>query len=91
MQESRQAAMVHNKAITFPCDEQTRKAWRQGGQKASTADFCDSGGAAEQAVRALMPCMQKWADALQVISSFDHLGRCLVSCRTFSVVPPCIM
>ncbi|DBA82438.1 TPA: hypothetical protein ACH3X2_000674 [Trebouxia sp. C0005] len=64
--EPRQAAMVHNKVIKFPCDEQTRKAWRQGGQKASTADFCDSGGAAERAVRALMPCMQKWADALQL-------------------------
>ena len=74
IQESRQAAIVHNKAIRFPCDEQTRKAWRQGGQKASTADFCDSGGAAEQAVRALMPCMQKWADALQVTYSFGQIG-----------------
>ncbi len=74
MQQDRQAAMVHNVAIKTPCDEQTRKVWRQGGQKASTADFCKSGGAAEQAVKALMPCMQKWADALQVISSFDQLG-----------------
>lgn len=35
--ESRQAAMVHNKAIRFPCDEQTRKAWRQGGQAQLTS------------------------------------------------------
>lgn len=92
MQEPRQAAMVYNKAIKFPCDEQTRKAWRKGWQKANTADFCDSGGAAEQAVKALIPCMQKWADALQVTHPIlVNWAYCLMGLCSFFGVLPCVM
>ncbi|KAA6427379.1 MAG: hypothetical protein FRX49_02043 [Trebouxia sp. A1-2] len=67
--EPRQVAAVRNPAVRMKCDHQTDKAWLRGWEQrtnASTADFCDTGGAAELAVKALFPCMQGWAHALQM-------------------------
>ncbi|DBA93628.1 TPA: demethylase [Trebouxia sp. C0006] len=67
--EPRQVAAVRNPAVRMKCDHQTNKAWLRGWEQrtnASTADFCDTGGAAELAVKALFPRMQGWAHALQM-------------------------
>jgi len=72
VQEPRQVAAVHNPAVRMKCDHQTDKAWLRGWEQrtnASTADFCDTGGAAELAVKALFPLMQGWAHTLQVCPS----------------------
>ena len=72
MQEPRQVAAVRNPAVRMKCDHQTDKAWLRGWEQrtnASTADFCDTGGAAELAVKALFPRMQGWAQTLQVCPS----------------------
>ncbi len=73
VQEPRQVAAVRNPAVRMKCDHQTNKAWLRGWEQrtnASTADFCDTGGAAELAVKALFPRMQGWAHALQVCCPF---------------------
>ena len=60
--------MVRNEAVRFRCDQQSKKAWMEGPKTntATTADFCDSGGAAELAIKAMFLPMQGWADALLV-------------------------
>ncbi|DBA96608.1 TPA: hypothetical protein ACH3X1_015470 [Trebouxia sp. C0004] len=67
--EPRQVAAVRNSAVRMKCDHQTNRAWLRGWQQrtnASTADFCDTGGAAELAIKALFPRMQGWAHNLQM-------------------------
>ena len=61
--------LVRNPAVRMNCDRQTHTAWlrsREQRTNASSAEFCDNGGAAELAVRALFPHMQRWADDLEV-------------------------
>lgn len=75
VQDQRQAAMVRNPEVRLKCDEQTSKAWLRSWERsnATTADFCDSGGAAELAVKALFPQMHCWAAELQVGATCAYL------------------
>ena len=59
--------MVRNPGVRLKCDHQSSQAWLRSWERASatTADFCDAGGAAELAVKALFPHMQRWAYNLQ--------------------------
>lgn len=59
--------MVRNPGVRLKCDQQSAQAWLRGWQRATatTADFCDAGGAGEVAVKALFPCMHSWARNLQ--------------------------
>ena len=68
MQEQREVGMVLNPGVQLKCDQQSAQAWLRSWDRASgtTADFCDSGGAAELAVKALFPHMHHWASHLQV-------------------------
>ena len=70
LQEQRQVGMVRNPGVRLKCDQQSARAWLRSGERASgsTADFCDTGGAAELAVKALFPHMQRWARNLQAIT-----------------------
>ena len=75
VQEPRQVAMIRNPAVRMKCDHQTDKAWLRGWEQrtnASTADFCDVGGAAELAVKAQFAHMRRWAWELSVGSFPSH-------------------
>ena len=67
-QDARQVAMVRNAAVRLQCDVQTDRDWLSAGgaKQATSADFCDSGGAADLALRLFFPTMQAWADTLKV-------------------------
>lgn len=67
MQDQRQVGMVRNPRVRLKCDQQSAEAWFRSWERASatTADFCDAGGAGELAVKALFPHMQRWAYNLQ--------------------------
>lgn len=68
MQEQREVGMVRNAGVRLKCDQQSAQAWLRSWDRASgtTADFCDSAGAAQLAVKALFPHMHRWASHLQV-------------------------
>lgn len=76
MQDQRQAGMVRNPGVRLKCDQQSAEAWfrSQDRTSASTADFCDAGGAGELAVKALFPHMHQWALNLQVAYAFGLVG-----------------
>ena len=59
--------MVRNPGVRLKCDQQSAQAWLRSWERATatTADFCDAGGAAELAVKALFPTMLRWAQNLQ--------------------------
>lgn len=67
MQDQRQVGMVRNPGVRLKCDQQSAEAWFRSWERASatTADFCDAGGAGELAVKAMFPHMQRWAYNLQ--------------------------
>ncbi len=75
MQGTREIAMVRNPGVRMRCDQQTAEAWLRAWERtnATTADFCDTGGAAELAVRALFPHMQRWAHTLQASCTINPL------------------
>lgn len=80
-QDQRQVGMVRNPGVRLKCDQQSAEAWFRSWDRASatTADFCDAGGAGELAVKALFPHMHRWAYNLQASHSYTPLLQATTS------------